>query len=105
MPIVNSLAAWGETPGGRRSSELQHLITACAVHISSGAASGWAFGETERRDLQLCLLGPAPKHDCILSISRLDVTKKIEPAMPEPVEVLSAFAPQLAVEDSEPVRL
>jgi hypothetical protein len=56
----------------------------------------WAFGETERRDLQLCLLGPAPEHDCILSISRLDVTKKIEPAMAEPVEVLSAFAPQLA---------
>jgi hypothetical protein len=30
-------------------------------------------------------------------ISRLDVTKKIEPAMAEPVEVLSAFAPQLAL--------
>jgi hypothetical protein len=29
-------------------------------------------------------------------ISRLDVTKKIEPAMAEPVAVLSAFGPQLA---------
>ena len=44
---------------------------ACAVHIPGGQASGWELGETERGDPQLYLLGPAPEHDCILSISRL----------------------------------
>ena len=39
--------------------------------ISSGDVSGWEVGTTEYGDPQLYLLGPAPDHDCILSISRL----------------------------------
>ena len=44
----------------------------CSASVSSGAASGWAFGETERGDPQLYLLGPEPECDCILCVSRLD---------------------------------
>lgn len=72
MPILNFPRNVGEAACGWRSSELQHLLTACAVHVSSGVATSWAFGETERGDPQLYLLGRAPEHNCILVISRLD---------------------------------
>jgi hypothetical protein len=128
-------------------AELQRLMSACAVYLPEGQASGWDFGVTERGDPQLYLIGPAPEHDCILSISRIGrhyiledgrgrvifehdnlVTlaeraaaalrhkkqailaqlalawcamrefyeEKVEPALAEPMEVLSHIAPQLA---------
>lgn len=72
MPILNFPHGFEKASGGWRASELRHLLTACAAHVVSGVASGWAFGETERGDPQLYLLGPDPAHDCLLSISRLD---------------------------------
>ena len=56
---------------GWRTHELAKLTNACAPSISHGEISGWEIGTTERGDPQLYLLGPAPEHDCILSISRL----------------------------------
>jgi hypothetical protein len=56
---------------GWQSNELTKLSNACATAIPNGGASGWEVGMTERGDPQLYLLGPAPEHDCILSISRL----------------------------------
>jgi hypothetical protein len=136
-----------ELPQGWQSAELQRLMSACAVYLPTGRASGWEYGETECGDPQLYLLGPAPDYDCILSISRLGhlyiledgngrvmfehsnlvllaeqaatalrkkkqailaqiaiawcamrefYEEKIEPAMAEPIELVSHFAPQLA---------
>lgn len=56
---------------GWQTNELTKLTDACAAAIPSGEISGWEIGTTERGDPQLYLIGPAPEHDCILSISRL----------------------------------
>ncbi len=56
---------------GWQTGELNKLTNACAGSIPSGDVSGWEVGQTEYGDPQLYLLGPAPDHDCILSISRL----------------------------------
>ena len=57
---------------GWQENELTTLSEACAAAIPSGEISGWEIGTTERGDPQLYLIGPAPEHDCILSISRLN---------------------------------
>jgi hypothetical protein len=59
-------------PRGWQTNELSQLTDACAAAIPSGEISGWEIGATERGDPQLYVIGPAPEHDCILSISRLD---------------------------------
>lgn len=58
-------------PIGWQSSELAKLTNACAASIPNGEFSSWEIGTTECGDPQLYLIGPAPDHDCILSISRL----------------------------------
>ena len=58
-------------PRGWQTNELSQLTDACAAAIRGGEISGWEMGTTERGDPQLYLIGPAPEHDCILSISRL----------------------------------
>jgi hypothetical protein len=60
-----------ELPHGWQSSELARLTNACAGSVSMGDVSGWEVGATEYGDPQLYLLGPAPDHECVLSISRL----------------------------------
>jgi hypothetical protein len=60
-----------ELPPGWQSSELTRLTNACAGSVSTGDVSGWEVGSTEYGDPQLYLLGPAPDHECVLSISRL----------------------------------
>jgi len=60
-----------DLPQGWQSSELTRLTNACAGPISLGDASSWEVGETEYGDPQLYLLGPAPDHECLLTISRL----------------------------------
>ena len=60
-----------ELPQGWQSSELTRLTNACAGSVSMGDVSGWEVGATEYGDPQLYLLGPAPDHECVLSISRL----------------------------------
>ena len=60
-----------ELPQGWQNSELTRLTNACAGSVSMGDVSGWEIGTTEYGDPQLYLLGPAPEHECILSISRL----------------------------------
>jgi len=60
-----------ELPQGWQASELTRLTNTCAASIPNGDVSGWEVGQTEYGDPQLYLLGPAPEHDCILSISRL----------------------------------
>jgi hypothetical protein len=72
MPIVSFRSGLDESSCGWRRGELQHLLSECSASVSNGAASGWAFGETERGDPQLYLLGPEPECDCILCVSRLD---------------------------------
>jgi hypothetical protein len=56
---------------GWQTNELAKLTDACAPAIRSGEIRGWEIGTTECGDPQLYLIGPAPEHDCILSISRL----------------------------------
>ena len=58
-------------PQGWQTNELAQLTNACAASIPSGDVTGWEVGVTEHDDPQLYLIGPAPDHDCILSISRL----------------------------------
>jgi hypothetical protein len=72
VPIVGFRSGSDQPSGGWRRAELRRLLAVCSASVSSGAASGWAFGETERGDPQLYLLGPEPECDCILCISRLD---------------------------------
>lgn len=67
-----------ELPPGWQSSELTRLTDACAASMSLGDVSGWEIGSTECGDPQLYLLGPAPDHDCLLSISRLGQTYILE---------------------------
>ena len=57
-------------PLGWQTAELTKLTNACAA-VPNSDVSGWEVGTTEYGDPQLYLLGPAPNHDCILSISRL----------------------------------
>jgi len=57
-------------PQGWQSSELTKLTNACMT-VPNSYVSSWEVGATEHGDPQLYLLGPAPEHDCILSISRL----------------------------------
>jgi hypothetical protein len=71
MNVVKFPLKTNEADRGWQNAELQRLTSACAMHVASGQASGWEFGETERGDPQLYLLGPAPEQECILSISRL----------------------------------
>jgi hypothetical protein len=58
-------------PQGWQSNELAKLTSACAGSVSAGDVSGWEIGSTEYGDPQLYMLGPAPDHECVLSISRL----------------------------------
>ena len=58
-------------PQGWQAVELTRLTNACVASIPNGDISAWEIGATEYGDPQLYLLGPAPEHDCILSISRL----------------------------------
>lgn len=60
-----------ELPHGWQSAEIARLTNACAASIHGGEVSGWEVGTTEYGDPQLYLIGPAPDHDCILSVSRL----------------------------------
>lgn len=56
---------------GWQSIEIAKLTGACSDSLKGGDISGWEVGETECGDPQLYLIGPAPEHDCVLSISRL----------------------------------
>lgn len=55
---------------GWQATEITKLTNACAA-VPGNDLSGWEIGATECGDPQLYLLGPAPDHDCVLSISRL----------------------------------
>jgi hypothetical protein len=52
-----------------RSSELDHLLPACALHEVNG--NGFAVGSTEHGDPQLYVLSSPPDYDCMLCITRL----------------------------------
>lgn len=51
--------------------ELQRLVSLHAAHMSSGAVTEWDVASTEADDPQFYLIGPAPDHDCVLSVSRV----------------------------------
>ena len=53
------------------ADELKEISEALAPHLSSGEAGGWDVGATEIGDPQFYLLGPPPKNECVLCISRL----------------------------------
>jgi hypothetical protein len=71
MNVIHFARAQETLPQGWQASELTKLTNACAASIPSREITGWEVGATECGDPQLYLLGPAPEHDCILSISRL----------------------------------
>jgi hypothetical protein len=58
-------------PGrGWCSAELDQ-VRLCAAEAEAGAGASWETGFTEAGDPQAYLIGPAPDHDCILTVSRL----------------------------------
>jgi hypothetical protein len=71
MNVVRFPRADKSSVQGWQTSELTKLTNSCAASIPAGGISGWEVGFTDYGDPQLYLLGPAPDHDCILSISRL----------------------------------
>jgi hypothetical protein len=71
MTVVKFQRVIEHVPDGWRAGELQQVLAVSAKAISSGEASGWEVGTTECGDPQAFLIGPAPDHHCILSISRL----------------------------------
>jgi hypothetical protein len=70
MNVVKFPRAPEPLPAGWQTGELTKLTNACAT-VPNSEISGWEVGMTEYGDPQLYLLGPAPDHDCVLSISRL----------------------------------
>jgi hypothetical protein len=70
MNVVHFPRVPEKLPDGWQSRELQTLVNKCAGSIRTSETS-WDLGMTEHGDPQLYLVGPAPDHDCILSISRL----------------------------------
>lgn len=70
MNVVQFPRAQEPLPPGWQTVELSKLVNACAS-VPSSDVSGWEVGSTECGDPQLYLIGPAPEHECILSISRL----------------------------------
>jgi hypothetical protein len=60
-----------QCPRGWHADEVHRLKGACTPSIATGEAAGFEIGATETGDPQLYLLGPAPEHACILSVSRL----------------------------------
>ena len=70
MNVVKFPRVQEPLPQGWQTGELTKLTNAC-VAVPNSDVSGWEIGATEYGDPQLYLLGPAPEHDCILSISRL----------------------------------
>jgi hypothetical protein len=71
MTVVKFPRVQESVPQGWQTNELTRFTNACTAATSKGEVSGWEVGITEYGDPQLYLLGPAPDHDCILSISRL----------------------------------
>lgn len=63
---------------GWEQSEIQSMMEASATVMASGDGSSWAAFQTEAGDPQICLIGPPPHHDCLLSISRVGGTYVIE---------------------------
>jgi hypothetical protein len=70
MTVLEFIAP-ARMPAGWQFSEVQKLLSGCAVSVAAGEVSGWEMGKTEAGDPQLYLLGPAPDYDCILCVSRL----------------------------------
>lgn len=70
MNIVQFPRVHEPLPPGWQTAELSKLVNACAS-VQSSDVAGWEVGSTECGDPQLYLIGPAPDHECILSISRL----------------------------------
>jgi hypothetical protein len=61
----------GGYPRGWQATEKNAITGACSASIAAGTASGLETGATEVGDPQFYLLGPPPRQDCILCISRL----------------------------------
>ncbi len=64
--------------GPWRSGELATMVEALAFHGERGEAGAWATGVTDIGDPQFYLLGPPPREECMLCISRLGGTYVLE---------------------------
>jgi len=95
---TGKMEAWAQTLGVDPSHFAKKLISFYEPELHRLLSALPALGFRRNRTPRSATLParPSPRTDSILGISRLDVTKKIEPAMAEPVAVLSAFGPQLA---------
>jgi hypothetical protein len=70
MNVVKFPRTLEPLPQGWQTAELTRLVNACAS-VPKSDVSSWEVGSTECGDPQLYLIGPAPDHECVLSISRL----------------------------------
>jgi hypothetical protein len=70
MTVIQFPHVLAVPPQSWQTAELAKLTNACTA-AAHGDIIGWEIGTTETGDPQLYMLGPAPDHDCILSITRL----------------------------------
>ena len=72
MSVIAFRREVGMEPKGLwRAEELRQLTGCLADKSVAGGIGSWAVDATEDGCPQLYVLGPAPDHDCILSVSRL----------------------------------
>jgi hypothetical protein len=60
-----------EQRGEWQAAELEQLVETLSLRPRDCANRGWDVGATELGDPQFYMLGPPPREDCILCISRL----------------------------------
>jgi hypothetical protein len=72
MRVIAFRREVGAEPKGLWRAEELRQFTGCLADKSvAGSIGSWAVDATEDGWPQLYVLGPAPDHDCILSVSRL----------------------------------
>ncbi len=54
-----------------QQTEINKVVAAAKRLLTCGEGSGWEVGLTEAGDPQLYLVGPAPRCDCVLMVTRL----------------------------------
>ena len=66
-----------ESHSGWKAAEVGLLVNFATERVGHGGG-GWDAGVTEIGDPQFYLLGPAPRHECIMCVSRLGRTYVLE---------------------------
>jgi hypothetical protein len=74
MTIVPLPQRTGEPSRCWTQDELRTLVSVFETHAHRGDASAWDVGATELHEPQFYVVGPAPRCECVLTISRVGRT-------------------------------